>query len=69
MEKNKTAIRQMIEYLQKLKDTTSDPSEGYMLTNLLVHAMHLMEVEKEQVQKYVEFCDQMERQDRNTMKK
>jgi hypothetical protein len=69
MEKNKTAIRQMVEYIQKLKDTTSDQSEGYMLTNLLVHAVHLMEVEKEQVQKMHKFCDQMERQDRNTMKK
>lgn len=49
-----TAMRQMIDYLEEMKSKTTDQSEIYMLTCAWVKAIHLMEVEKEQM-KDIEF--------------
>ncbi len=45
----KTAMKQMVDYLQDLMDKTTDESESYMLTAIWVNALLLMKREKEQI--------------------
>lgn len=45
-----TAMKQMIDYLEGMKSQTTDQSEIYMLTGAWVKAIHLMQVEKEQIE-------------------
>jgi hypothetical protein len=44
-----TAMKQMVDYLEEMKSKTTDPSETYMLIDAWVHAVHLMELEKNQI--------------------
>jgi len=44
-----TAMREMLSFLQELRDRTTDESESYMLIAIWVHAVCLMEKEKEQL--------------------
>lgn len=50
-ENNKTAMCQMLEYLIHLKKETTDPSESYMITNLISHALYLAAIEEVQITK------------------
>ncbi len=45
----KTAMRQMVDYLEEMKTKTTDQSEIYMLIDAWVHAVYLMQTEKEQL--------------------
>ncbi len=44
-----TAMKQMINHLEEIKSKTTDQSEIYMLINAWVKAIHLIQVEKEQI--------------------
>ena len=46
-----SAMKQMILHLEEMKSKTTDQSEIYMLTIAWVKAIHLMQVEKEQIMK------------------
>jgi hypothetical protein len=47
--KQQTAMKQMVDYLEEMKSKTTGPSETYMLIDAWVKAIHLMQVEKEQI--------------------
>ena len=49
-----SAMNQMINHLEEMKSKTTDQSEIYMLTIAWVKAIHLMQVEKEQIMKAVD---------------
>ena len=49
-----SAMKQMILHLEEMKSKTTDQSEIYMLTIAWVKAIHLMQVEKEQIMKAVD---------------
>ena len=49
-----TSMEQMINHLEEMKSKTTDQSEIYMLTIAWVKAIHLMQVEKEQIMKAVD---------------
>jgi hypothetical protein len=45
-----TAIKDMVDYIQELKDKTTDESENYMLIAIWVHALYLIEKERVQLE-------------------
>ena len=45
---DKTAMENMIEFINELRDKTTDESESYMLIAIWVHAVYLLQREKEQ---------------------
>jgi hypothetical protein len=49
MENNKTAMRQMIDYIDELKSKTTNESEKYLLTAIWTKAFFLLDVETEQM--------------------
>ena len=49
-----TSMEQMINHLEEMKSKATDQSEIYMLTIAWVKAIHLMQVEKEQIMKAVD---------------
>jgi hypothetical protein len=59
MENNKTAMRQMVDYIDELKSKTTDESETYLLTAIWTKAVFLLDVETEQLMdKYGEGYDE-----------
>ena len=46
-----SAMNQMINHLEEMKSKTTDQSEIYMLTIAWVKAIHLIQIEKEQIEK------------------
>jgi hypothetical protein len=46
-----TAMKDMVDYLQELMDKTTDESESYMLIAIWVHAVYLLDKEKNQTEK------------------
>lgn len=59
MEKNKTAMKQMIEYLEELQSKTIDISESYMLTSIWTQAVILMAEEKLQIKEAISAGNRM----------